>query len=110
MDGTGQLLFHLQHTFEGSYKSRQAYYCSYVNAMRGCSYIPLPGFLKFFTAGIEYHHIHHLNTRVPCYKVRLTGVCPAALQIVLLLTPLVHDFSLSLSLCVCMCACLRVFQ
>lgn len=71
VDWTGQLLFHLQHTFEGSYKSRQAYYCSYVNAMRGCSYIPLPECLKFFTAGIEYHHIHHLNTRVPCYKVSL---------------------------------------
>ena len=95
----GQLLFHLQHTFEESYKSRPPYYCAYTNAMRGCSYIPAPvsgpnrglavdcfrlgrvfgsverlkgcacwwpqEVLKFFLAGIEYHHIHHLNTRVP---------------------------------------------
>ena len=38
----GQLLFHLQHTFEESYKSRPPYYCAYTNAMRGCSYIPAP--------------------------------------------------------------------
>ena len=26
--------------------------------------------LKFFTLGIEYHHIHHASTRVPCYKIQ----------------------------------------
>jgi omega-6 fatty acid desaturase (delta-12 desaturase) len=30
----------------------------------------LPEVLKLFTAGIEYHHIHHLSSRVPSYRLR----------------------------------------
>ena len=60
---------HLQHTFPASYKSRPPFYSAYINGLKGCSYLQLPRLLKFFTAGIEYHHIHHLNTRIPCYRL-----------------------------------------
>jgi omega-6 fatty acid desaturase (delta-12 desaturase) len=30
----------------------------------------VPAALKYFTAGIEYHNVHHLNTRVPLYKIQ----------------------------------------
>ena len=40
------------------------------NGLRGSSFLIIPEALKFFTAAIEYHHVHHLNTRVPLYRLR----------------------------------------
>ena len=37
------------------------------NGLKGASYIKVPWFFRFFTFGIEYHHIHHLNARIPGY-------------------------------------------
>ena len=34
----------------------------------GCLQVGWP--LSFFTLGIEYHHIHHLNPRVPAYRLQ----------------------------------------
>mmetsp|Transcript_36130 Transcript_36130/g.81343 ORF Transcript_36130/g.81343 Transcript_36130/m.81343 type:complete len:386 (-) Transcript_36130:494-1651(-) len=68
--GLGVFLFHIQHTFEGSYKAPCAEYSRYENGMTGSSYLLVPQWFKFFSASIEYHHIHHLNTRVPLYNLR----------------------------------------
>lgn len=65
----GHVLFHAQHTFEGSYKSRGEGYSSYANCLLGCSYLLLPRWLKWFSLGIEYHHLHHLDARIPCYRL-----------------------------------------
>ena len=70
MCNTGYLLFHAQHTFHGAYKRRDLAYDEYQAAMLGSSFLQIPNLLKFFTLGIEYHHIHHLNTRVPCYRLQ----------------------------------------
>ena len=37
----------------------------YAAAFDGSSFLQVPPLLKFFTLGIEYHHIHHLDIRVP---------------------------------------------
>lgn len=66
----GVFLFHIQHTFEGAYKASDGNYSRYENGMYGSSYLIVPEFLKFFTASIEYHNVHHLNTRVPLYRLR----------------------------------------
>jgi omega-6 fatty acid desaturase (delta-12 desaturase) len=69
----GLVLFHTQHTFESCERSRgktasgEGYY---KNAMEGSSFLQVPRWLRFFTAGIEYHHIHHLHARVPCYSLQ----------------------------------------
>lgn len=68
--GLGVFLFHIQHTFEGAYKAPMAEYSRFENGMKGSSYLQIPEAIKWFTAGIEYHHIHHLNTRVPLYRIR----------------------------------------
>jgi len=35
----------------------------------GSSFIQIPYFLKYFTMGIEYHHIHHMNAKIPGYNL-----------------------------------------
>ena len=64
----GVFLFHLQHTFPECVrvKGRDAF----ENGYYGSSFLVLPEAIKIFTAGIEYHHIHHLSARVPSYRLR----------------------------------------
>lgn len=65
----GVFLFHLQHTFPECVRVKGR--DSFENGYSGSSYLVLPEFFKLFTAGIEYHHIHHLNSRVPSYRLRI---------------------------------------
>jgi omega-6 fatty acid desaturase (delta-12 desaturase) len=66
----GVFLFHIQHTFEGAYKARGSDYSRFDNGMQGSSYLIIPWWLAWFTLNIQYHNIHHLNTRVPCYNLK----------------------------------------
>ena len=34
------------------------------------TFIQIPKYLQYFTAGIEYHHIHHMTTSIPGYKLK----------------------------------------
>ena len=38
--------------------------------MQGSSYSELPGVLSWFTGDIGLHHIHHLNSKIPNYRLR----------------------------------------
>lgn len=67
---SGVFLFHVQHTFEGSYKADSKEYDRFLNGMVGSSFLEVPWFFKYFTGAIEYHNIHHLNTKVPFYKLQ----------------------------------------
>jgi omega-6 fatty acid desaturase (delta-12 desaturase) len=64
----GVLLFHLQHTFETTHRCRGKSH--YENGLFGSSYLHVPWFLRYFTASIEVHHIHHLSAQVPLYKLQ----------------------------------------
>jgi acyl-lipid omega-6 desaturase (Delta-12 desaturase) len=64
----GVFLFHLQHTFPECVRMKGR--DLFENGYYGSSYLVLPEVLKLFTAGIEYHHIHHLSSRVPSYRLR----------------------------------------
>lgn len=66
----GFLIFHSQHTFQGSYRREDKDFDQYLAAVAGSSYLQVPFGLTFFTLGIEYHHIHHLHPRVPCYNLK----------------------------------------
>lgn len=39
-------------------------------ALEGANYLRLPAILRWFTGNIGYHHVHHLNPRIPNYKLR----------------------------------------
>ena len=38
--------------------------------MQGATYLRLPTVLQWFTGNIGFHHVHHLNPRVPNYRLQ----------------------------------------
>jgi omega-6 fatty acid desaturase (delta-12 desaturase) len=38
-------------------------------ALAGSSYIPRNPALRWFTGNIGYHHVYHLNARIPFYRL-----------------------------------------
>src|SRR6202030_4748847 len=38
-------------------------------ALSGSSYYDLPVVLRWFTANIGIHHVHHLSSRIPFYRL-----------------------------------------
>jgi acyl-lipid omega-6 desaturase (Delta-12 desaturase) len=61
--------FFVQHIFEGSYATQTADWDYLKGAIEGSSYLELPTILKWFTADIGYHNIHHLSERIPNYHL-----------------------------------------
>ncbi len=67
--GLGIVLFTVQHNFEHSYATGCATWDYDTGAIEGTSFLVLPGWLNFFTANIGYHHIHHLSSSIPSYRL-----------------------------------------
>ena len=65
----GGILFHLQHSVNVPYRKHQNEWDKMEASLEGSTYLQIPFPLNIFTNGIEYHHIHHLNTMVPCYNL-----------------------------------------
>ncbi len=38
-------------------------------ALHGSSHYVMPGLLRWMTGNIGIHHVHHLSSRVPCYRL-----------------------------------------
>jgi omega-6 fatty acid desaturase (delta-12 desaturase) len=66
---TGLWLFYVQHQYEGVYWSRNAEWNYTRAALEGCSFYKLPRVLQWFTGNIGFHHVHHLNPRIPNYRL-----------------------------------------
>lgn len=66
----GVWLFYVQHTFEHAYWTRKGEWDSHAAAISGSSFYDLPRVLHWFTGNIGYHHIHHLASRIPNYRLR----------------------------------------
>ena len=66
----GVWLFYVQHTFEDAYWTRKSEWDSNQAAIAGSSFYDLPRVIHWFTGYIGYHHIHHLATRIPNYRLR----------------------------------------
>jgi omega-6 fatty acid desaturase (delta-12 desaturase) len=75
----GVWLFYVQHTFEGGYWTRGADWDPRHAAILGSSFYDLPPVLRWFTANIGYHHIHHLAPRIPNYHLRAAHEAAPAL-------------------------------
>ena len=66
----GIWLFYVQHQFEGVYWARRQEWDALRAAMEGSSCYQLPPLLRWFSGSIGYHHVHHLNARIPNYRLK----------------------------------------
>lgn len=62
-------VFFVQHNFDGCYAHKTADWSYIMGAIEGSTYLELPTILKWFTADIGYHNIHHLSERIPNYNL-----------------------------------------
>ena len=67
----GVWLFYVQHQFEDTVWAHDRAWDLHKVALHGSSYYDLPHVLRWFTANIGAHHIHHLCSRIPCYRLPL---------------------------------------
>lgn len=65
----GSYLFYAQHNFPGVVFSDSGGWTFEKAAMESSSYLKTNPVMAWFTANIGYHHIHHLNHRVPFYRL-----------------------------------------
>ena len=66
----GVWLFYVQHQFKDVQWTRDDRWVHQDAALSGSSYYDLPGVLRWFTANIGIHHVHHLNCRIPYYQLQ----------------------------------------
>lgn len=65
----GGWLFYIQHQFEEAHWERQEGWDYHEAAVMGSSYYDLHPILHWLTGNIGLHHIHHLNLKVPNYRL-----------------------------------------
>ncbi len=65
----GVWLFYVQHQFEATYWERSADWTHPDAALHGSSFYDLPKPLMWLTAYIGVHHVHHLASRIPFYRL-----------------------------------------
>lgn len=65
----GVWLFYIQHQFEGAYWDSNGEWQVHHAALHGSSHYDLPPVLRWFTANIGVHHVHHLSSRIPYYRL-----------------------------------------
>jgi omega-6 fatty acid desaturase (delta-12 desaturase) len=65
----GVWLFYVQHQFEDTVWAEKSDWSFPDAALYGSSYYDLPAVLRWFTANIGVHHIHHLCSRIPFYRL-----------------------------------------
>jgi acyl-lipid omega-6 desaturase (Delta-12 desaturase) len=65
----GVWLFYVQHQFEDTFWAYDKAWNIHEAALRGSSHYDLPIILRWFTANIGVHHVHHLCSRIPFYRL-----------------------------------------
>ena len=66
----GIWLFYVQHQFEDVYWESGESWTYAQAALQGSSYLRLPMLLRLCTGNIGYHHLHHLNAKIPNYNLK----------------------------------------
>jgi omega-6 fatty acid desaturase (delta-12 desaturase) len=66
----GVWLFYVQHQYEETYWYKQERWDFFEAALKGSSYLALPRPLQWMTANIGIHHVHHLSSRIPNYRLQ----------------------------------------
>ncbi len=79
----GVWLFSIQHRFHAATWLRRDAWNATRASLHGSSHLSLPQPLRWFSGDIGYHHVHHLNPRIPNYRLaechagsRILGAVP----------------------------------
>ena len=67
--GIGSYLFFAQHNFPGVRLQTDGQWDYVFSAMHSSSYLAMGPVMSWFTGNIGYHHVHHLNARIPFYRL-----------------------------------------
>jgi omega-6 fatty acid desaturase (delta-12 desaturase) len=65
----GSYLFFAQHSFRDMKLLSPKSWTFYRAAVQSSSYLRLSKLMAWFTGNIGYHHVHHLNIRIPFYRL-----------------------------------------
>ena len=65
----GAYLFYAQHNFPNAQFKNNTEWNYARAALESSSYMVMNPFWRWVTANIGYHHIHHLNSRIPFYRL-----------------------------------------
>lgn len=65
----GVWFFYVQHQFEQTHWDKEADWSFHEAAVHGSSHYVLPPVLRWFSANIGVHHVHHLASRIPFYRL-----------------------------------------
>ena len=66
----GVWLFYVQHQFEDTYWEHVPEWDLTRASLAGSSFYDLPPLAHWLTGNIGYHHIHHLSSKIPNYRLR----------------------------------------
>ncbi len=67
--GTGSYLFYAQHNFPGVMLFDKEHWNYVAAATESSSYMKMGPIMHWFTGNIGYHHVHHLNAKIPFYRL-----------------------------------------
>ena len=65
----GSYLFYAQHNFPGVSFNDKAGWTYEKAALESSSFLRTSRIMAWFTANIGYHHVHHLNAKIPFYRL-----------------------------------------
>jgi omega-6 fatty acid desaturase (delta-12 desaturase) len=65
----GIWLFYVQHQFEDTHWAKESDWQLHEAALEGSSHYVLPQPLRWLSANIGIHHVHHLYSRIPFYRL-----------------------------------------
>ncbi|MCB1090771.1 MAG: fatty acid desaturase, partial [Verrucomicrobiae bacterium] len=66
----GAYLFYAQHSFPGARVYTPEEWNLFDAALSTASYFKMGRVMDWFTGSIGYHHVHHLNAKIPFYRLR----------------------------------------
>jgi omega-6 fatty acid desaturase (delta-12 desaturase) len=67
--GLGAYLFYAQHNFPEAYVQPREEWTFVRASLESSSYLQLGPVMRYFTGNIGFHHVHHLNHRIPFYRL-----------------------------------------
>ena len=65
----GVWLFYVQHQFETTHWDAEDEWQMHESALHGSSHYVLPSVLQWLSGNIGIHHVHHVNSRIPFYRL-----------------------------------------